>query len=334
MAGRDYSLKGGGAPTAGAGGGTDMGSLLSQILSQMSKPAGQAKQAGPAARQVPQPTGRESILSGVLEAGKQPLRRAGMRQVQSGRQPPSRPGGIGTTAAPVAAGAGAGGGAAAGGASAGMGTQVGTAAAQPGGAGAAATQGSARGAAPTTPTETGSTTASPAGGTYTPDYLTYGAYTIDENEKLQRASRHLIEQQFEFRQNWMDINEKFYEPMKIGTMLNAYNKQFQNSELFEFASNELKGYLENTKQIWAGDADWDTAFDSMNDMTKGDPNDWWGNLEDAYKNADINPLGVGITTQLLTSWFPGIQPEILSGISFELNKWAGAILGMFGQGQR
>jgi hypothetical protein len=154
---------------------------------------------------------------------------------------------------------------------------------------------------------------------------------MDEEERLVRAQRNLLEQQFEFRENWIDINEKFYEPMKIGTMLNAYNKQFQNSEMFEYTSDLLKGYIEGTGDIWGGDADWDAAFQGLDDQTKGDPNDWLGNLEDAYKGADINPLFVGIGTQLLTSMFPGIQPEILTGISMEINKWAGAILGMFGQ---
>ena len=163
-------------------------------------------------------------------------------------------------------------------------------------------------------------------------FKAYETFSMDEQEKAQRAQRHLMEQQFEMRANFNDAYYRYFLPAQAESSQYAAQQLGKGSENYEYAATALKGYIEGTTGVLGGQKEWDEVFQDIGedlDDLDNPPEDWMSAFQSHMEN-DTVPYGQQeLVNQILKGVFKemGIPYHLTPEISQAIVRWGGAMIG-------
>lgn len=159
----------------------------------------------------------------------------------------------------------------------------------------------------------------------------YDAFSLDEQEKAQRAQRHLMEQQFEMRQNFNDAYYRYFLPAQAQSKQYAGQQLGKGSENYDYAVTALKGYIEGSAGVFGGQKDWDEVFQDIGaDLGEmGEPDaTWLESFQNHLQNDTVPIAQQEMVNQILKGVFAevGIPYHLTPMISQAIVRWGGAMI--------
>ena len=160
----------------------------------------------------------------------------------------------------------------------------------------------------------------------------YDAFSLDEQEKAQRAQRHLMEQQFEMRANFNDAYYRYFLPAQAQSKQYAGQQLGKGSENYDYASTALKGYIEGSAGVFGGQKDWEEVFQDIGADLEGmddPPEDWMSAFQSHLENDTVPFATQELVNQVLKEAFKmyGIPDNVGADISQAIVRWGGAMIG-------